>query len=170
MKLSDLAGEVGKSVPAMMTLQRKYGLPVHDEYSEGYAILLRKILYLAVFSVPAADIKALLKNERSLLELLKVDSLHDTPDWFESLCTMRSGPTRLLLSGHDIGQPVSGNTVQGGLDFKERARELFDDREMGADVLRGLTRYAETLDRVRRKMADEKDLVQEAQKWCRKVM
>jgi len=170
MKISKIAVMVGKSAPAVFTLQRKFGLPVYDDYSEGYAVLLRKILYLRIFSVPIADIKALLKHERSLLELLKVDSLQNTPDWFESLCTMRSGPKRLLLSGHDIGQPVYGNTVQTGLDFKERARELFEDREMGADVLRSLNRYAVTLDRVCQRMTDEIDLVQHAQKWCRQVL
>ena len=169
MKLKDLAEAVGKSPPAVMTLQRKYGLPVYDDYSDGYSVLLQKTIYLTVFSVPTTDIKALLRHERSLLELLKVDSLHDKPDWFESLCTMHSGPTRLLLSGHDIGHTVSGNTVQTGLDFKERARELFEDREMGADVLRSLNRYAETFDRVRRKLAEQRDVVQQAQKWCRKV-
>lgn len=150
----------------MMVLQRKYGLAVYEDYSDGYVILVRKVIYLSIFSVSASDIKALLESERRLLELLKVDSLHDSPDWFESLCILRAGPTRLLFSGHDIGHDVGGDAVQTGLDFKERARELFEDHEMGADALKGLRAYAEILDRVQRKLAQERGLVQRAAKWC----
>ena len=170
MTLTDLAATVGKSVPAVITVQRKYKLSTYKQYSDGYAVLLRKIMYLAIFSVSAKEIAALLKHERGLLELLKVDSFQDAPDWFESVCTMKTGPTRLLLSGYDIGHTVNGESVQTGLDFKDRAKELFNDREMGADVLKGLRLYAATLERVRRKLVDESPLVREAAKWCRRVM
>lgn len=170
MKLKALAMAVDKSPPAVMMLQRKYGLPIYDDYSEGYAIVLRKIMYLAIFSVPVTDIKALLKHERALLELLKVDSVQDSSDWFEALCTMRTGPTRLLLSGYDVGHPVGGDAVQTGLDFKHRAKELFDAREMGADALKGLQLYAATFDRVRRKLVDESQIVRDATKWCRRAI
>jgi len=153
----------------VMTLQRKYGLSIYEDYSDGYAVLLKKIIYLGVFSVSAADIKALLKHERGLLELLRVDSLQEGPDWFESLCTMRAGRKRLLLTGYDIGSAVFADTVQTGLDFKERAKELCEDREMGADSLRGLKRYAETLARIRRKLDAERSLVSEAARWRRRV-
>ena len=170
MKQKDLAAFSGRTVPAVISLQRKYGLTAYDDYSEGYAVLLTKIMNLAVFSVPAADIKALLKDERSLLELLNVDSLHDSPDWFESLCCMSIGPTRLLLTGYDIGHEVSGNTVQTGLDFRERSRELFEDSQMGADALVGMKKYAGTLERIRGRLADERELVDEALGWCQQVL
>ena len=169
MKLTHLAESVGKTVPAVITIQRKYGLHTFRDYSDGYAVLLRKVMYLAVFSVPAKDIKAILQDERGLLELLKVDSIQDAPDWFESACTSKTGPTRLLMTGHNIGHAVTGESVQTGLDFKNRAKELFDDREMGADVLRGLKRYVETLDRISARLAHENNLVRDAMKWCRRV-
>lgn len=73
MNLRDLAEAVGKSVPFVMTLQKKYGLPACKEYNEGYAVLVKKIMYLGICSVPVKEITALLKSERRLLELLKVD-------------------------------------------------------------------------------------------------
>jgi hypothetical protein len=169
MKLGDMASAVGRSVPAVMTLQRKYGLTVRKAYTEGYVVLIKKIMYLSILSVSVGDIKALLKRERRLLELLKVDSLQSSPVWFESLCTMRSGRTRLFLTGYNIEHAVFGDTVQTGLDFKERAIELFEDREMGADALLGLSKYAEVVVRVQRRVTDECALVQEAAKWGRRV-
>ena len=169
MTLNALAERVGRTVPAVMTMQRKYGLPIYEDYCDGYAVLLKKVMYLATFAIPPADIKALLRHERDLLELLKTDSIQDRPDWFESLCTMRTGHNRLLLSSYNIGHAVDANTVQTGLDFRKRAKELFDDREMGADVLRGLRRYAETRDRIRNKLTAQQVHVREAMRWVQRV-
>ena len=170
MNLKSFARTVGKSVPFTMTLQRKYGLPVREDYSEGYAVLAKKILYLSICSIPIKDTKALLGIERRLLELLKVDSLYDSADWFESLCTMKSGPTRLLLTGYDIGHAIFGNTVQTGLDFSERESELFDDHEMGSDALLALNRYAKILAPIHRHLSRELPLIQQAEKWCRRLV
>ncbi len=170
MKLGDMASAVGRSVPAVMLLQRKYGLTVCEAYTDGYVALMKKIMYLSILSVSVGDIKALLKSERRLLELLKVDSVQDSPVWFESLCTMRSGPTRLLLTGYNIGHAVFGDAVQTGLDFKERAKELFEDQEMGADALLGLSKYAEIVARIQRRLTDECALVQDAAKWGRGII
>lgn len=152
-----------------MTVQRKYGLPVCKEYPEGYAVLVRKLVYMSVCAVSSQNIKALLKIEKGLLELLKVDSFHASPLWFESLCVMKTGPTRLLLSGYDIGQPVSADSVQTGLDFGEREKELFGEREMGSDALRGLKRYDEAAAPIRQHLAVERFVVREALKWCNTV-
>ena len=141
MNLSTLARVVGKSVPYVITLQKKFELPARETYSGGHGVLLKKVLYLSICSIPVKQIKALLKSERRLLELLNADSLHERPDWFEALCTMRSGPTRLLLSGYDIGCELSDQTVQTGLNFSARDRELFEDHEMGANALVGLQLY-----------------------------
>jgi hypothetical protein len=61
----------------------------------------------------------------------KVDSLLDGELWFESMCVMKSGPQRLLLSGYDLGHPVDCPIVQTGLDFSDREKELFQSSEMG---------------------------------------
>lgn len=165
MKLNELAKVVGKSAPYVMTLQKKFGLPVSKDYPAGYAVLVKKLVYLSVCSVPDKDIKALLAKERKLLELLKVDSLHDGGLWFESICTMKSDRTRLLLSGHDLGQPVDYGSIQTGLDFSERDKELFQAAEMGASALRELQRYADLLTTIRSRIRQELPVVEASLKW-----
>lgn len=43
---------MGKSAPYLMTLQKKFGLPVCKDYPEGYAELIKKLIYLSICSVP----------------------------------------------------------------------------------------------------------------------
>jgi len=169
MNLSGLAKVVGRSVPFVTNVQRKYELPARETYSEGCAVLVKKLIYLSLCSVSAKDIKVLLRSERGLLELLKVDSLHESEDWFEALCTMRSGPSRLLLTGYDIGHPVSGEALQTGLDFSEREKELFDHREMGADALRGLKRYAKNVGPIQQQIKSSRSVLQQALRWCQEI-
>jgi hypothetical protein len=169
MKLNELAKKVEKSGAYVMTLQKKFGMPVCKDYPEGYEVLVNKLVYLSICSVPDKEVKSLLGKERKLLELLKVDSLHDGPLWFESLCTMKHGPTRLLLSGHDLGHPVAAQSVQTGLDFSEREKELFQSSEMGASALCELQRYAEVLGKVRERISQELPVVEEALKWGKSV-
>ncbi|VGO16626.1 hypothetical protein PDESU_05217 [Pontiella desulfatans] len=166
MKLNELAKRVGKSVPYVMTLQKKFGLPVCKDYPVGYAVLVEKLIYLSICSVPDKEIKSLLSKEKKLLELLKVDSLHDGDLWFENMCIMKSGPTRLLLSSHDLGHPVDCATVQPCLDFSDRDKELFQSSEMGASALRELRRYSKTLDGVKARIRQELPIVGAALKWA----
>jgi len=167
--LKGLAEAVGKSAPFVMTLQKKYGLAKCKTYTAGHALLISKLLYLSVCSVPVKDIQDLLKSERRLLELLKAHSLHDRPDWFESLCSMKAGPTRLLLSGYDIGYHLSDNMVQTGLDFSKGDKELFEDHEMGSDALVGLQLYRDGLERVRERVKREVPVMEDALHWCREI-
>jgi hypothetical protein len=166
MKLKELAEAAGKPVPFIMNLQQKFALPPCKTYSAGYAALVKKLVFLDACSVPVRESQALLTAERRLLELLKVDSLDPSPEWFEKLCTMKSGPNRLLLSGYDL-ELRSG--VQPGLDFSEREKELFAHREMGADVLRALALYHKAADAVRVRLTQELPLLSAALKWGRKA-
>ena len=169
MRVKGVAEAVGKSVPYVMNLQQKYGLAVCKVYSEGHAVLIKKLIYLSICSVPIKDIKTLLKRERRLLELLRVDSQQETPDWFESLCTMKSGARRLLLTGYDIGYALSGEVVQPGLDFSSRGKELFGESEMGSSALVGLKLYVKIREEVRSKMKQELPVMAAALPWCRKI-
>jgi hypothetical protein len=45
------------------------------------------------------------------------------------MCSMQHGPSRLLLTGHDLGHPVDSPAIQTGLDFSERERELFQSSD-----------------------------------------
>lgn len=169
MKLKQLAELTGKSVPFLITLQKKYSLPAAKDYSEGYAVLVQKLIHLTVCAVPRREIETLLDRERKLLELLRVDSVHDSSEWFENLCAMAHGSTRLLLSGYELGHPICADAVQTGLDFSEREKELFGHREMGADVLRALRQYAETYDSVRMRLRDELAVLRSSLSWVRMV-
>jgi hypothetical protein len=164
MTLKQLAENCGKSVPVIMNLQQKAGLPACKKYSAGYAALMKKLVFLDACSVPAKESVALLTAEKRLLELLKVDSLDPVPEWFENLCTMKHGPNRLLLSGYDL-ERKSG--VQPGLDFAKREKELFGHREMGADALRALELCRKASNAVRVRLAQELPLLSAALKWSR---
>ncbi len=169
MKINELAKQVGKSAPYVLTLQKKFGLPGSKDYPEGYAVLVKKLIYLSICSVPDKDIKSLLSKEKKLLELLKVDSLHDGELWFESMCTMKHGPSHLLFTGHDLGHPVDCKVIQTGLDFSDREKELFQSSEMGASALRELHRYAEVLNKIRERIDQEIPSVEATLKWGRTV-
>ena len=169
MTTKELAGSVGKSVPEVLALQKKFGLPTSKNYPDGYTVLLKKLLYLSTCSVSGKDIKDLLAKEKKLLELLKVDSVQGGVLWFEGHCIMKDGPSRLLLSGHDLGHPVRAAFVQPGLDFNERPRELFESSEMGTDVLRELHRYADVLGRIQDRVGSELPMVEAAAKWARRM-
>ncbi len=167
MILSELAKQVGKSGPYVMTLQKKYGLPACKDYPASYAVLVKKLIYLSICSVPDKDIKLLLSKEKKLLELLKVDSLHDGELWFESMYAMKSGPTRLLLSGHDPGHPVDRKVIQTGLDLSEREKELFQSSEMGASALRELQRYSDVLKKIMGRIQQELPIIASALTWIK---
>ena len=166
MKLKELAEKCGKSVPFIMTTQKKYALPAGKEYSDGYAALLSKLIYLQLASIPQKEIKTLLTRERKLLELLKADSLTHSPTWFEDLCVDKFGPKRLLLSGYDLGHRTG---VQTGLDFAERDSELFGNHEMGDDALRALKLCMESQETILARLRKEIPVLSNALKWSRKV-
>lgn len=169
MKLKALAGAVGQSVPAVMGLQKKFELPTATEYPDGYAALLQKLLFLSLCRVPLKEVECLLARERKLLELLKVDSLAQGPLWFEALCTMKPGPTRLLLSGYDLGQPLDGAGIQTGLDFADRAAELFSGTEMGDDALLAYRACRDARMAVLTRLQQETPPLADALKWARKL-
>jgi hypothetical protein len=166
MRLKHIADEMGQSVPFVLGLQKRFALPPCREYSPGYAVLMRKLAFLTVASVPHKDMEALLIREKNLLELLKVDSLDPVSEWFANLCTMKSGPTRLLLSGYDLERETG---VQPGLDFATREKELFSHQEMGADALRALKGYREAATQVISRLRQERPLLAAALKWSGRI-
>ena len=165
MKLREVASRIGLSVPKVLELQKKFRLDRAASYPAGYGVLLRKLLYLSTLGVPKPDLVELLKCEKKILELLRIDSFYHEPLWFEALCTMRSGPTRLLLSGYDLGHQPHAGTVQVELDFLERERELFAAAEMGDSVLLELERYTEILNRVKSRLKEKMPLHRAALNW-----
>jgi len=170
MTTRELAKSVGKSVPAVFNLQKKFELSKARRYPEGYAVLLSKLIYLSTCSVSDKDIRKLLVMEKKLLELLKVDSLHDGELWFESLCIAKRGAKRLLLSGHDLGHPVRAPSIQAGLDFSRQPQEFFSHAEMGTDMLRELQRYADFVGHIQERVKEGLPVVEATAKWARRVI
>ncbi len=165
MKLKELAAAMGESAPYVITMQKKFNLPVDREYPAGYAVLLQKIRYLSLASISKNDITALLTHERKLLTLLKADSVTPGLLWFEALCTMKQGTSRLLLSGYDMGASLNRSMVQPGLDFTRREQELFSGREMGDDVFRALSAYLKVRDTILYNLRKELPILSQAYKW-----
>ncbi|MBC8206811.1 MAG: hypothetical protein ISR85_06825 [Kiritimatiellales bacterium] len=166
MNLKQLAEECGKSPPFIMTVQKSFGLPILKEYSDGFAVLVSKLIWLQIASVPKKEIQTQLSRERKLLELLKVDSHTPSPTWFEDQCKDNWGPGHLLLSGYSLGH-TSG--VQTGLDFSERESELFGSQEMGDDALRALALCMESQEAILSRLRQEIPTLASALKWSRKV-
>jgi len=166
MNLKQLSEKCGKSVPFIMATQKSFGLPASKTYSDGYAVLISKLIWLRIASVPKKEIVSLLSRERKLLELLKADSHTPTPTWFEDQCKEKWGSGHLLLSGYSLGH-TSG--VQTGLDFSERETELFESQEMGDDALRALNLCMESQGAVTARLRQEIPVLSSALKWSRKV-
>ncbi len=166
MNLKQLAEKCGKSPPFVMVVQKSFGLPSGKAYSNGYAVLVSKLIWLQIASVPKKEIVSLLSRERKLLELLKADSHTPTPTWFEDQCKEKWGPGHLLLSGYSLGH-ASG--VQTGLDFSERESERLGSQEMGDDALRALALCMESQDAILARLRQEIPTLSSALKWSRKV-
>ncbi len=167
MTLSAVAKATGKSPRFMLNLISTYELTNTKEFSRGYAVLLSKITALLLSYVTRKDVHTLLMREKNLLHLLCFDSIGATPTWFEDLCVLDTGPTRLLLSGADLGHLVQADGVQTGLDFTRQETELFDSKEMGVDVLRSLRLYAETHQGILERIRAEKQSIAASMKWLR---
>lgn len=166
MNLKQLAEECGKSPPFIMTVQKGFGLPGLKQYSSGYAVLISKLIWLQIASIPKKEIQTQLTRERKLLELLKVDSHAPSPTWFEDQCKEAWGPGHLLLSGYALGHK-SG--VQTGLDFSERESELFGSQEMGDDALRALDLCMKSQEAILSRLRQEIPVLSSALKWSRKA-
>lgn len=169
MTLNELAKETGKGPRFVLNLIGGFGLTKTKKFSPGYAVLVKKVIALSLGSVAKKEIETLLNRERTLLELLKVDSLSGGATWFEDLCIGDSGPTRLLLSGYNLGHPVTAGGLQTGLDFAKREEELFSHQEMGADALRALKLYDEICQTVFKRLQTEVPVLSASLKWVRQV-
>ncbi len=169
MNLNQLAKTVGKSPQFIINLIRKNGLVNARLYTKGYAVLLRKLIALSLYSVSQRETDLLITREKNLLKLLKADSLHASVTWYEDFCVSDSGPTRLLLCGFDLGHPVVSESIQTGFDFSDRETELFSSREMGVDALRALRLYAETYESVLARIRLETRTLASSLRWGREI-
>lgn len=166
---SELCHTVGKNRVYVRHLQRQLDLfipPAECGYSEAYAYFVQKIVALRTFSVPLSLIRELFGKEKRLLELLHFDTISESPTWYlESCIGTGNTESRLLLTGHELGFPVTAGVIQANLNFRETDRELFSGAEMGEDVRSVLGLYLELVGQVRAVVARESRVLRDALSW-----
>lgn len=146
-------------------VQKRFGLPVLERYSEGYESFLRKILHLRVLGVSEETLRDFWAVERKLFEVLHLDP-QCSPTWMVDACAFSSDPDRrLLLSNIDLGFPLLANDLQIGLNFAASSPELFAGKEMGEDALRLISDYRTRLSAIRSTVASESRILRNALKW-----
>lgn len=161
---------VGKPPPYIRQLQGVFHLPVSKDhrYSQSYVNFVRKLVTLRAFSVPVDEITDLLKREKRLLELLHVDTIGNSPTWFLDHCEQGGRLSRrLLLTGCDVGFPLSSRAVQVGFDFGRKQRELFTGQEMGEDTRRVIDAYLKARRRVLDRVREQRLVLRQALEWAR---
>jgi len=166
---SELCQTLGKSRADITGLQKTLGIHVPPRevgYSGAYLNFMQKIVALRSFTVPLQDIRDLFQKERKILELLHVDSLATSPTWYLDACDQeRPSPTRLLLTGYDLGFPLGSGILQSNLNFGPRHPELFNSREMGEDIRRVMGPYLELVKSIKERVRSEERVLENALSW-----
>jgi hypothetical protein len=164
---------LGKTPFYIANLQRTLGIytPSSKEgYSLAYVSFMEKVVALRTFNVPASDIADLFAKETRILELLKFDSLSDSPTWYLDGCGAPSrSDEHLLLTGYALGFSLHSKAIQVNLDFGKRDDELFNGREMGEDVSRSLAVYVKRVAKVRGRVEKETPVLRNALFWGERV-
>lgn len=169
-----LCRRLGKPPTYVRSLQVNLELPQPQKgtgYSPAYASFMEHLVSLRAFSVPFEDIGDALQKERKILELLHVDSISTSPTWYLDCCGKDEARTdrHLLLTGYDLGFPLTAEVIQSNLDFGPRDAELFARHEMGEDIRRVLCLYVKLLDRIRDRVSQEKPVLERALFWSEEV-
>ena len=166
----ELCQLLGKSPAYVRHLQRSLDLhiPKGDQgYSEAYLAFLQRGVALRTFNVPVVDIQEISIKECKILELLHFDSMSNSPTWYLDACMGEDGSDgRLLLTGHDLGFPLTSEAIQSNLDFRERQAELFAGRDMGEDIQRVLDLYLKLVRKVNLKVRSQRPVLEEALAWA----
>lgn len=168
---SELCKACGKSTIYMRNLQNNIGVPVlekNNRHSAGYVYFMQKIVSLRTFSVPLEEIVELFAKEKSVLCLLKMDSLIDSATWHLDQCNANGTPDcRLFLTGYNVGFPieVEAKCIQTNLDFGSREKELFNSMEMGEDIRQVLDAYLKSVSGIKSRVKREKHALLQALVW-----
>jgi hypothetical protein len=163
--MTELAKRLGRPAMWIAGVQKRFGLPVLESYSEGYECFLRKILYLRVLGVSEESLREFWGVERKLIEVLHLDS-QSSPTWMVDACSVAGDPDRrLLLSNIDLGFLLPATDLQIGLNFAASSPELFAGKEMGEDALRLISDYRTRLTALCSSVDSESKLLRDALKW-----
>jgi hypothetical protein len=163
--VKNLAERLGRPMVWVRGVQKRFGLPVLESYSEGYESFLRKIVHLRVLGVSEETLREFWAVERKLIEVLHLDP-QSSPTWMVDACPYPSDPDRrLLLSNIDLGFPLPATDLQIGLNFAASSPELFAGRDMGEDALRLISDYRTRLTGIRSSVASESRILRKALRW-----
>jgi hypothetical protein len=163
---SELSEKLGRPVLWITRIQKKFTLPVLEDYPAIYETFLRKIRNLRNLGVSEEKLGELWDLERKLIDILHLDPGGGELSLIEG-CSAEADPDRrLLLSNADLGVPVMARDLQEGFDFSsDRPRELFEVKEMGEDALRLLGEYRILLQEVRERVLREMKVIKESLRW-----
>jgi hypothetical protein len=168
--MTELAKRLGRPAMWIAGVQKRFGLPVLECYSEGYEAFLRKILHLRVLGVSEESLREFWAVERKLIEVLHLDS-QSSPTWMVDACAYPSDPDRrLLLSNIDLGFPLPATDLQIGLNFAASSPELFAGKEMGEDALRLISDYRTRIASIRLSVGSELSVLKGVIKWGRELV
>jgi len=163
--MKQMAERLGRPAVWISGIQKRFGLPVLESYSEGYEAFLRKILHLRVLGVSEETLREFWAVERKLIEVFHLDP-QSSPTWMVDACSVAADPDRrLLLSNIDLGFVLPATELQIGLNFAVASPELFAGRDMGEDALRLISDYRTRLAGIRSSAASESRILSAALKW-----
>ena len=166
---SELCEALGKSPFFVRNLQQNLKLPMcrASGYSPEYLRFLEKTVAMRAFNIPLSRITDLFELEKKILVLLHIDALCNSETWYlGSALPEHYSDRHLLLTGHDIGFPVTNAAIQHNLDFGRRESELFDGREMGEDIGRILRKYIKRSKDIRKIVQQEQPVLRNALDWA----
>jgi len=162
-----LSNALGRPSLWISRQRKRFGLPVLEDYPECYVAFLRKVRDLRNLGVSEEKLGDLWDLEKKLIAILHLDLGGGELSMIEG-CSAEADPERrLLLSNADLGVPLMARDVQTGLDFQSRPRELFDENEMGEDVLRLLGEYRDLLQEVRESVGRVRVVLKSSLQWER---
>ena len=170
--LGDLAKALNRPAVVISGIQNRFSLPAFQgaAYSAAYLAFLRTITHLRSLGIAEERLLRLWEFEKKLLHLLHVDSA-GSKTWFLDSCgAVSHRHRRLLLTNFDIGIAVPSKEIQLGLNFAEKAPELFGGAEMGEDALRVLNEYITLHTRIRADVATELPHLRETTKWAARLL
>lgn len=138
-----------------------------DRYADAYLVFMQKIVALRTLNISVEDIRDLFIKEKRIMEMLHVDTASDSPTWYLDHCEINgNSETKLFLTSYDLGVPLYSGNVQPQLNFDGEPRELFSGPAMGEDVREFCKLYWRQLEKVKRRVQDEKQVLRYALYWA----
>lgn len=142
-----------------------------ERYSEPYFRFFQKIVALRTLNISLEDIRDLFIKEKRIMEMLHVDTASDSPTWFLDNCEFDGrSDSRLFLTSYDLGVPLYSGQVQPQLNFEGERKELFTGPAMGEDVREFCKVYWRQLEKLKRRIQDEKQVLRNALYWADRAL